>query len=155
MNDLDVAPDGTWGVTVGAEGAIKLWDIDGKGRWSEREVLLGAGGVVGTAMIDPSGDRMYSLSSDSMLIVWDVSPTGGFGAPRPGRDDRWITDQPGVVEPGELVVVPTRPFGSAVRGDWPYFGPGTAEVSATFLDPRTGEVVDAGRGRKRPWRRAG
>ena len=93
-------------------------------------------------MIDPSGDRMYSLSSDNMLIVWDVSPTGGFGAPRPGLDDRWITDEPAVVEPGELVVVPTRPFGTAVRGDWPYFGPGTAEVAATFVDPRTGEVVD-------------
>jgi WD40 repeat protein len=143
MNDLDVAPDGTWGVTAGAEGAIKLWDIDAAtGRWSEKEVLIGAGGIVGSAMIDPSGDRMYSLSSDGMLIVWDVSSTGGFGAPRPGLDDRWITDEPAVVEPGELVVVPTRPFGSAVRGDFPYFGPGTAEVAATFLDPRTREVVE-------------
>ena len=75
-------------------------------------------------------------------MVWDVSPSGGFGAPRPGLDDRWITDEPAVVEPGELVVVPTRPFGTAVPGDWPYFGPGTSEVAATFVDPRTGEVVD-------------
>ena len=37
---------------------------------------------------------------------------------------------------------PTRPFGTAVPGNWPYFGPGTAEVAATFIDPRTGEVVD-------------
>jgi WD40 repeat protein len=29
-----------------------------------------------------------------------------------------------------------------VSGDWPYLGPGTSEVSATFVDPRTGEVVD-------------
>jgi WD40 repeat protein len=155
MNDLDVAPDGTWGVTVGAEGAIKLWDIDAAtGRWSEKEVLIGAGGIVGTAMIDPSGDRMYSLSSDRMLIVWDVSPTGGFGAPRPGLDDRWITDDPAVVKPGELVVVPTRPFGSAVSGNWPYFGPGTSEVAATFVDPRTGEVVDevtVGHTREESW----
>jgi DNA-binding SARP family transcriptional activator/WD40 repeat protein len=143
MNDLDVAPDGTWGVTAGAEGAVKLWDIDAAtGRWSEKEVLIGAGGIVGTAMIDPTGDRMYSLSSNGMLIVWDVTPAGGFGAPRPGRVDRWIADEPAVVEPGELIVVPTRSFGSAVRGDWPYFGPGTAEVAATFVDPRTREVVD-------------
>ncbi|MGY1608919.1 nSTAND1 domain-containing NTPase [Geodermatophilus sp. SYSU D00700] len=143
MNDLDVAPDGTWGVTTGAEGSVVLWDIDAAtGRWSEKEALTGAGGIVGTAMIDPSGDRMYTLSSDGMLTVWDVSPTGGFGVPRPGLDDRWITDEPAVVQPGELVVLPTRPFGSAVRGDWPYSGPGTAEVVATFIDPRTGEVVD-------------
>ena len=141
--DLDVAPDGTWGVTVGAQGAIVLWDVDAAtGRWSETEVLAGAGGIVGTSMIDPSGERMYTLSSDSMLMVWEVSPTGGFGAPRPGLDDRWIADEPAVVEPGELVVAPTRSFGTAVSGDWPYFGPGTSDVAATFVDPRTGEVVD-------------
>ena len=141
--DLDVAPDGTWGVTVGAESAVVLWDIDAAtGRWSEKEVLTGAGGTVGTSLIDPSGNRMYTMSSNNRLMVWDVSPTGGFGAPRPGLDDRWITDEPGVVEPGELVVAPTRPFGTAVSGDWPYFGPGTSEVAATFVDPRTGEVVD-------------
>jgi hypothetical protein len=76
-----------------------------------------------------------------MLTAMDVSPTGGFGAPRTGLD-RWITDEPAVVEPGELVVVPTRAFGSAVSGDYPYYGPGTSEVAATFVDPRTGEVVD-------------
>ena len=141
--DLDVAPDGTWGVTVGAEGAVVLWDIDAAtGRWSEKEVLTGAGGIVGTAMIDPTGNRLYTLSSNGMLMVWDVAPSGGFGAPRPGLDDRWITDEPAVVAPGELVVVPTRPFGTAVPGNWPYFGPGTAEVAATFVDPRTGSVVD-------------
>src|SRR4029079_18992538 len=64
MNDLDVAPDGTWGVTTGAEGAIKLWNIDATGRWSEKEVLAGARGVVGTSMIDPSANRLYTLSSD-------------------------------------------------------------------------------------------
>ena len=143
VNDLDVAPDGTWGVTVGDESAAVLWDIDAAtGRWSEKEVLTGAGGVVGTAMIDPTGNRLYTLSSNGLLMVWDVAPSGGFGAPRPGLDDRWITDEPAVVAPGELVVVPTRPFGTAVSGNWPYFGPGTAEVAATFIDPRTGEVVD-------------
>lgn len=141
--DLDVAPDGTWGVTAGAEGAVVLWNVDpASGRWSEKEVLTGADGIVGTAMIDPSGDRLYALSSNDKLTVWDVSPTGGFGTPRPGLDGRWITDEPAVVEPGELVVVPTRAFGAAVTGDLPYFGPGTSGVAATFVDPRTGEVVD-------------
>ena len=141
--DLDVAPDGTWGVTVGAASGVVLWDIDAAtGRWSEKEVLTGAGGIVGTAMIDPSGTRLYTLSSNAMLMVWDVTPSGGFGAPRPGLAGRWVTDEPAVVAPGELVVVPTRPFGTAVPGDWPYFGPGTSEVAATFVDPRTGEVVD-------------
>ena len=143
MNDLDIAPDGTWGVTTGEEGAITLWNIDAAtGRWSESETLAGARGVVGTAMIDPSGDRLYTLSSDGMLVVWDVSPSGGFGAPRPGLDGRWITDEPAVVESGALVVVPTRPFGSEASREMPYHGRGTAEVAATFLDARTGRVVD-------------
>ena len=139
--DLDLAPDGTWGVTVGRDGGIVLWDVDATGRWSEREVVTGPGGNIGTALIDPSGERLYTLSRDDVLTALDVSPGGGFGAPRPGLADRWIADGPAVVEPGELVVVPTRPFGSAVSGDYPYLGPGTAEVTATFLDPRTGEVV--------------
>ena len=143
VNDLDVAPDGTWGVTVGDEGAAVLWDIDAAtGRWSEKEVLTGAGGVVGTAMIDPSGNRLYTLSTDGLLMVWDVAPERWFRCAPPGLDDRWITDEPAVVAPGELIVVPTRPFGTDVPGNWPYFGPGTSEVAATFIDPRTGEVVE-------------
>jgi WD40 repeat protein len=143
LNDLDLAPDGTWGVSAGAEGALVLWDVDAStGRWSEKEVLTGPRGFVGAAMIEPSGARMYTLSSDGMLTVWDTTPTGGFGAPRPGLGDRWIADEPAVVVPGELVVVPTRSFGTAVSGDFPYVGPGTTEVAATFVDPRTREIVD-------------
>ena len=140
--DLDLAPDSTWGVTVGLDGGIVLFDVDATGRWSQREIVTGPRGHVGTAMISPAGDRLYTLSKDNMLTALDVSPTGGFGAPRPGMPDWWIPDEPAVVEPGELVVMPTRPFGSAVSGDYPYYGAGTTEVAATFLDPRTGEVVE-------------
>jgi DNA-binding beta-propeller fold protein YncE len=50
-----------------------------------------------------------------------------------------MVNPPEVVERGRLLVAATRPLGS---GDWPYAGPGTAAVAATFLDPRTGEVVE-------------
>ena len=142
--DLDVAPDGTWGVTVGGESAVVLWDIDAAtGRWSEKEVLTGAGGVVGTAMIDPSGEPdvhpVQQRHADGLgrgaAAAVSARPvrgwtTGGSPTSRPSwRRGSWSSS-------------PTRPFGSAVSGDWPYFGPGTSEVAATFVDPRTGEVVD-------------
>jgi WD40 repeat protein len=40
------------------------------------------------------------------------------------------------------VVAATRPLGPHAVGSLPYDGPGTASVAATFVDPRTGGVVE-------------
>ncbi len=87
--DVALAPDGTWGVTVGAAGVV-LWDVDrSTGLWSERETLVGHAGDVLSAEIDPSGERLVTVSADNTIIVWDVRPNGGFGTAQPGLGGRW------------------------------------------------------------------
>jgi DNA-binding SARP family transcriptional activator/WD40 repeat protein len=142
IRDVALAPDGTWGVTVGQ--GVVLWDVDkSTGQWSERETLQGHAGDVASAEIDPSGNRLVTASPDNVLIVWDVRPDGGFGKPQPGLSGRFAVGAPAVVEPGRLVVVPTRglPPPDVVEDGPPYVGEGL-DVAATFVDPRTGEVVD-------------
>jgi DNA-binding SARP family transcriptional activator/WD40 repeat protein len=141
IGDVALAPDGTWGVTVG-QGGVVLWDVDtATGQWSERESLQGHAGDVISAEIDPSGNRLVTASPDNVLIVWDVRPDGGFGTAQPGLTGRFAVGTPAVVEPGRLVVVPTRGIPPREAGDPPYTGVGL-DVAATFVDPRTGEVVD-------------
>ncbi|MGY1700691.1 nSTAND1 domain-containing NTPase [Geodermatophilus sp. SYSU D00766] len=138
--DVALAPDGSWAVTVG-QGGVVLWDVDpATGRWSLREVLTGHAGDVLAADVDASGERLVTTAVDNTIVVWDVRPDGGFGTPQPGTPGRWPAGAPAVVEPGRLAVLPTRRM-PPVHGEPPYLGEETVEVAATFLDPRTGEVV--------------
>jgi hypothetical protein len=75
------------------------------------------------------------------VIVWDVRPDGGFGTPQPGMVGGWPAGASAVVERGRLAVVPTRNMPPVPR-DTPYDGADTLHVAATFVDIRTGEVVD-------------
>jgi WD40 repeat protein len=142
VRDVAVAPDGTWAVTVGDDAVVVLWDIDpATGRWSQRELLAGHRGDVITADVDPTGRWLYTAALDDTVITWDMSPGGGFGTTYPGLEDRWISNRPDVVEPGRLVVAPTRPL-SSLLPDRSNRSEAPDSVAATFLDPRTGEVVD-------------
>jgi WD40 repeat protein len=139
--DVALAPDGTWAATVGQGAEVVLWDVEpATGRWTERESLEGHDGDVFGAEIDPAGEHLVTAAGDNELIVWEVGPDGGFGTSHPGLADRWVANDPAVVEPGRLVVAPTRLLDRAGE-DGPYFGAGTVSVAATFIDPRTGIVV--------------
>ena len=141
VRDLALAPDGSWGATVGEGGEVLLWDVDrATGRWSRRESLAGHGGDVFEAEIDPAGKHLMTVSRDNRIIVWDIGPDGGFGSSHPGIPDRWVAGEPETIEPGRLVVVPTRSLDPAGQ-EIPYLGAGTLGVAATFIDPRTGDVV--------------
>jgi WD40 repeat protein len=143
IGDVVLAPDGSWGATVGDAGTVMLWDVDPvTGRWSQREPLHGQTGYSFIADIDPSGRWLLALSTDYKVALWDVGPDGGFGQARPGLPGRWLTDRPEVVEPERLVVAPTRSLGPHAVGTLPYTGPATVSVAATFIDPRTGGVVE-------------
>lgn len=140
--DVVLAPDGSWGATVGDAGTAMLWDVGPEtGRWSQREPLHGQSGTSFIADIDPSGRWLVALSTEFKVALWDLGPDGGFGNGRPGLSGHWITDRPEVVEPGRLVVAATQPLGQLDVGSLPYAGRGATSVAATFLDPRTGGVV--------------
>ena len=140
VRDVAVSPDGTWGVTAGDGPQLVLWDVDtSTGAWSQRELLTGHRGDVVTADVDPTGERLFTTSLDDTVITWDMTPGAGFGAPFPRSGDRWIANRPEVIEPGELLVAPTRPASTA-RVDPANPPEDTASVAATFIDPRTGGV---------------
>ena len=75
------------------------------------------------------------------MIVWDVGPDGGFGTrTRASPAAGWRTRRRSSNRAGWSSRRRGRcpPDGQAI----PYLGPGTLGVAATFIDPRTGEVVD-------------
>jgi DNA-binding SARP family transcriptional activator/WD40 repeat protein len=143
VSDLAGSPDGTWAVTVGGGPGVVLWGIDATtGGWSQREsppshVELDVSG----AGIAPDGGRLVTVSSAG-IVAWDTGPEGGLGDSFPALDGRWVAGRPEVVQPGRLVVVPTRPDPRSGAWTWPEVPPDTRQVSATFLDPRTGRVVE-------------
>jgi WD40 repeat protein len=140
--DVALAPDGSWAATVGDGGEVRVWDVDpATGRWTQRESMVGHDVQVRAAEIDPAGEHLVTASADNQVIVWDVGPDGGFRESRPGISGRWLANAPAVVDPGRLVVAPTRPLPAGDQGI-PHLGPGTVGVAATFIDPRTGKVVD-------------
>ena len=142
VRDLVMSPEGTWAVTVGDGSRVVLWDVaPSTGRWSQRETLTGHGGDVLGAVIDPSGRRLITVATDHTIISWDMTADGGLGTSYPGLAGRWIANRPRVIEPGGLLVAPTRPgvpYGEE-QGSVP--GPDTLSVAATFFDPTTGDVV--------------
>jgi DNA-binding SARP family transcriptional activator/WD40 repeat protein len=139
VTDVFVSPGGTWAATADASGVLLVWDIDARtGEWTPRETLVGHDGLVADLAGSPDGRTLVSISQDGTTITWDMTADGGFGSPLSGLGDRWISNRPAVVVPGRLVVAPTRAAPSRDREWWEQ-----RDVSAAFLDPRTGEVVDS------------
>ncbi|MGY1783274.1 nSTAND1 domain-containing NTPase [Geodermatophilus sp. SYSU D01036] len=140
VQDVAVAPDGSWAVTVGDGAAVELWDVAPAGRWTSRGPLAGHTADVVAAEIDPTGTRLLTVALDDTVITWDATADGGLGEALPGMRDRWISNRPQPVGRDGLLVAPTR---SGTPEGAPFDrGPGSLGVAATFLDPDTGEVVE-------------
>jgi WD40 repeat protein/DNA-binding SARP family transcriptional activator/energy-coupling factor transporter ATP-binding protein EcfA2 len=138
--DIVVSPTGKWAATADDSGQVIVWGIErGTGVWSPRESPVGHDGRVVALAADPSGETLVTVSHDGTAVTWDMSDLAGFGTPVDGLGDSWVSNRPAVVVPGELLVAPTRPAPGGRRGAW---WEQTA-VSATFIDPRSGEVVDS------------
>jgi DNA-binding SARP family transcriptional activator/WD40 repeat protein/energy-coupling factor transporter ATP-binding protein EcfA2 len=139
VGDVEVSADGTWAATVDDAGTVMVWDIDrASGRWSVRESLPGHSGPVTSVESTPDGRTLLTGSEDGTVIAWDMAEGGGFGAPVQGLGDRWISNRPVTVEPGRLLVAPTRepPTRGAIGFD------NEGSVTAAFIDPSTGQVID-------------
>ena len=142
VRDVLVLPDGRSAATVGDAGEIELWNITRRGgTWSLGESLVGHGGRVEEAEVLGEA-TLLTASVDGQLISWDLTDDAGFGSAYPGLDERWVSNRIGVIDPGELVVAPTRTTSNQSTNLYAAGGPDTLSVAATFLDPRSGQVVD-------------
>lgn len=141
VNDVVVSPDRTWAASGDDTGAVIVWAIDpGTGTWTQRESLVGHAGAVTGVAVDPRGRTLVTVSRDGTAISWDLSARAGFGSGGHGLpDDRWISNVPEVITPGQLVVAPTRP--APPDGFDNLAGATDLSVYATFLNPETGAVV--------------
>nr|WP_239522027.1 BTAD domain-containing putative transcriptional regulator [Geodermatophilus sabuli] len=143
VTDVVQSPDGSWGVTVGGDPGVLLWDVDATtGQWSQREALSGHAEAVTTAVVTPDGDRLFTLAPDDTVVSWDVGPDGGLGSAYPEVPGWWVAGRPEIVHPGRLAVAPVRR--ASVAGGGTVLDPpaDTRDVGAAFLDPGTGRVLE-------------
>jgi WD40 repeat protein len=134
---------GGWAAAVGDNGAVVRWDVDPAGQWTSPEVLAGHRGDVLEAEADPAGRSLLTAGADHTVVVWDMTPDGVFGADYPAVAGRWVSNRPAVVDPGALVVAPTRSLPASGTLTHVDEGEDTLDVSATFFEPGTGRVVDS------------
>jgi WD40 repeat protein/DNA-binding SARP family transcriptional activator len=145
VRDAAVLPHGRAAVTSSDGGQVELWSIDQpSGVWSLNETLAGHAGTAEQIEVSPDGRSLMTAGRDGQLITWDLTEETGFGSSYPTPDGRWVSNRIRVVEPGRLVVAPTRTRGpSAERGQLGQLnGPDTLGVAAVFIDPRDGRVLD-------------
>ena len=145
VRDVLVAPTGTWAATAGNDGAVVLWDIDrATGQWSRRETLTGHTGEIAGIELDPTGRILFTAATRRQGDrLGRHAPTPASA--RPTRAGRPLDRQPPAAgRPDGLLVAPTRPVSRSVGGGGveALVALDTADVSATFLDPVTGGVVD-------------
>ncbi len=142
VRDVRVLPGGAAAVTTSDDGQVVLWDIDGQGRWSFGEALEGHAGPVVQAEVSADARSLLTASSDGQVVTWDLTAGAGLGSTYPGLEGRYVSNRMEVIDPGRLVVAPTRTLSSRPRGFTESPGADTLSVAAVFLDPRSGEVVD-------------
>jgi DNA-binding SARP family transcriptional activator/WD40 repeat protein len=142
VRDVLVLPQGRQAVTLGDGGQVELWDIDPRtGLWTLGESLVGLTGSAVEAEVASGGGSLLTTSNEGQVVSWDLTDDAGFGSAYPGLEDRYVSNRLDVVDPGRLVVAPTRPLSDKQRH--PGLGvTGAASVAAVFMDPRTGRVVD-------------
>jgi hypothetical protein len=116
VQDVAVAPDGSWAVTVDAVGHVVRWDVaPTTGRWSGSEALAGHTAAVVGVEVDATGGTVVTVSRDHSVLSWRMGPEGA--AADGGVDDPtgWLTAACAIVgrdlDPAEWRrYLPARPW---------------------------------------------
>jgi hypothetical protein len=119
VQDVVVAPDGTWAVTVDAVGRVVRWDVDPvTRRWSGSESLAGHTASVVGVEVDAAGRTLVTVSRDHSILSWRMGPRDGGAAHRaPDDPAAWLAAACAVaardLEPAEWRrYLPGRPWRS-------------------------------------------
>src|SRR4051794_27855737 len=87
VQDVVVAPDGSWAVTVDAVGRVVRWDVDpATGRWSGSVALDGHTAAVVGAEVDATGGTLVTVSRDHSILSWRMAADDGPGADQRSTD---------------------------------------------------------------------
>ncbi|MGH4010388.1 MAG: WD40 repeat domain-containing protein [Pseudonocardiaceae bacterium] len=79
---MALSPDGKLPATVGATGAIRLWDVR-TGR-AVGSPLAGHVGRVNAVAFSPEGTLLASTGKDHTVLLWDIPTRQPFAAPLTG-----------------------------------------------------------------------
>lgn len=71
VHSVDVAPDGDWAASGGADGVVRVWNLFAGGELAHE--LKGHAHLVTSVLIDPMGHRVFSAGSDGTFRTWPVS----------------------------------------------------------------------------------
>jgi len=65
-----VAPDGSWLVSGGDDGTVRIWDA---ATWQQRAVLAGSASLVAAVAVAPDGSWLASGSLDGTVRIWEAT----------------------------------------------------------------------------------
>jgi WD40 repeat protein len=70
VHSVDVAPDGDWAASGGADGVVRVWNLFARGELAHE--LKGHAHLVTSVLIDAKRQRVFSAGSDGTLRTWPV-----------------------------------------------------------------------------------
>jgi WD40 repeat protein len=106
VNALAFSPDGTWLISSGRDGTVKLWSLDGATIVQEPIVLNVHNGSVEALAFSPDGRTFASAGEDGQILLWSLAEPEPLPQPAPA-----VTPTPSVTftpSPVPPTVTPTR-----------------------------------------------
>jgi WD40 repeat protein len=84
LHHVVFSPDGRQVITGGADGVVRVWDVQGG---KELKSLMGHTAAVYSVDISPDGRLLVSGSADRTVLVWDTATWQHFAELRGSADE--------------------------------------------------------------------